>query len=161
MVNSTVDATDVNPGDGICETAPGNGECTLRAAVQEFNASTGDGISIPAGTYALMLAGSGEDAAATGDLDILRPAQISGAGRATTIIDGGGLDQVFDVTAFPTTFTGLTVRNGVAGIVGNYANDALELRDVTVTQNQGAGVRVRWTRVESGSGSECALIATS
>ena len=32
------DGDDANPGDGICETAPGNGECTLDAAVQEGNA---------------------------------------------------------------------------------------------------------------------------
>ena len=29
---------DANPGDGVCETAPGNGQCTLDAAVQEGNA---------------------------------------------------------------------------------------------------------------------------
>ena len=35
-VNSTQDAVDLNPGDGICATA--TGECTLRAAIQETNA---------------------------------------------------------------------------------------------------------------------------
>ena len=33
-VNSTADSADSSPGDGVCETAPGNGECTLRAAIQ-------------------------------------------------------------------------------------------------------------------------------
>jgi len=37
VVNSTVDAPDVNPGDGIC--ADANGNCTLRAAIQEGNAA--------------------------------------------------------------------------------------------------------------------------
>jgi hypothetical protein len=37
-VNALGDATDVNPGDAVCETAAGNGVCTLRAAVAEANA---------------------------------------------------------------------------------------------------------------------------
>lgn len=39
-VNSTADGEDVNQGDGICETATA-GECTLRAAIMEANASPG------------------------------------------------------------------------------------------------------------------------
>ena len=38
-VNSTGDAADANPGDGACTTAT-PGECTLRAAIEEANAST-------------------------------------------------------------------------------------------------------------------------
>ena len=38
-VNSTRDAVDANPGDGVCATA--TGECTLRAAIQETNALRG------------------------------------------------------------------------------------------------------------------------
>src|SRR2546422_6202505 len=40
-VNSTGDGPDATPGDGICETAMGNGVCTLRAAIQEANALMG------------------------------------------------------------------------------------------------------------------------
>ena len=40
-VNSIADAADATPGDGICETATGNGICTLRAAIQEANALAG------------------------------------------------------------------------------------------------------------------------
>ncbi len=43
VVNSTGDATDDNPGDGLCDTGGNNSqgatECTLRAAIQEANAS--------------------------------------------------------------------------------------------------------------------------
>src|SRR6266545_1657367 len=71
-VTTTSDGTDVNPGDGVCETAPGNAVCTLRAAVQEANALAGpDTVSLPSGTYMLTLLGADEDAAATGDLDII------------------------------------------------------------------------------------------
>jgi len=42
VVNSTDwGGPDANPGDGVCETAPGNGVCTLRAAIEESNALNG------------------------------------------------------------------------------------------------------------------------
>ncbi|MBM4425155.1 MAG: CSLREA domain-containing protein [Chloroflexi bacterium] len=41
IVNSTADAVDVAPGNGVCETATA-GQCTLRAAIQEANALAGD-----------------------------------------------------------------------------------------------------------------------
>src|SRR2546427_13149721 len=43
-VNSTGDAGDANLNDGICETAPGNRVCTLRAAIQQ--AKSGDTINV-------------------------------------------------------------------------------------------------------------------
>jgi CSLREA domain-containing protein len=50
-VNNTGDNDDASPGNGICETASGNGVCTLRAAIQEaiVNANMAIGItfSIP------------------------------------------------------------------------------------------------------------------
>ncbi len=96
-VNSTADAVDAVPGDGVCETAT-PGECTLRAAVQEANAAPGaDTISIPAGTYRLTIFGGDEDNAATGDLDVLDGVTIIGSGPSNTIIDGVGNDRVFDV----------------------------------------------------------------
>ncbi len=95
-VNSIADTVDVNPGDGLAEDALGN--TTLRAAVMESNALPGgDTIALPPGTYALGITGSGEDAAATGDLDVTDDLVIAGAGAATTIIDASGLA---DVTGF-------------------------------------------------------------
>ena len=41
-VNSTADDPDAVVGDGICETIPGNGVCTLRAAIQEAVAQATD-----------------------------------------------------------------------------------------------------------------------
>src|ERR1700682_1707889 len=68
-VNANTDAVDVNPGDGVCATALG--KCTLRAAVQEANATLGaDTIVLPAGTFKLTIVGD-DDTAAAGDLDIL------------------------------------------------------------------------------------------
>ena len=55
-VDSTADADDANPGDGLCATAIG--DCTLRAAVEEANgpAVTPDTIVLPAGLYLLDIA---------------------------------------------------------------------------------------------------------
>lgn len=78
-VDSTADAVDAAPGNGVCATA--GGDCTLRAAIQEANALAGDDtITLPAGTYTLTIAGAHEYNAATGDLDIRENLTITGAG---------------------------------------------------------------------------------
>ena len=41
IVNDLGDQGDATPGDGICETGTGNGICTLRAAIEEANTSSG------------------------------------------------------------------------------------------------------------------------
>src|SRR5689334_20201785 len=112
-VDSTDDAVDANPGDGHCATAAG--QCTLRAAVQEANATPGaDTIMVPAGTYNLKLPGIDEDAAATGDLDLAGDVTIVGAGSKTTFISAKKLkDRVFHVFG-SATISGVTVRRGTA-----------------------------------------------
>lgn len=125
-VNSTADATDANPGDGVCETAAGNGVCTLRAAVMETNILAGSHvIVIPAGVYTLTIPGQDDDAA-VGDLDIKKSLEIQGAGANTTIVDGGQLDRVFDVrtpSGQTITMSGFTIRNGsTADWGGNVCN---------------------------------------
>src|SRR6266508_2495296 len=113
VVDSNADAEDAQPGDGLCETA--RGECTLRAAVQETNRLEGtDTISIPAGTFTLSIAGTGEDVAATGDLDITDSLTISGAGMGSTVIDANGLDRAFQVQVWNFELSDLTVQNGLA-----------------------------------------------
>jgi CSLREA domain-containing protein/uncharacterized repeat protein (TIGR01451 family) len=95
-VDSTIDATDAVPGDGLCD--DGAGVCTLRAAVMEANWLSGaDIIDLPSGSYTLSLAGAAEDGAATGDLDVTGDLTLSGAGAGTTIIDGGALDTVIHI----------------------------------------------------------------
>ena len=80
--NDTVDAT---PGDGICGDA--DGHCSLRAAIQESNALAGeDTIVLGAHTYVLALAGSNEDASASGDLDVDGDLVLSGADADVTIM---------------------------------------------------------------------------
>jgi CSLREA domain-containing protein len=143
-VNSTADAVDASPGDGVCATS--GGKCTLRAAVQEANALAGaDVIQLPAGVFRLTLTGIGEDLAATGDLDVTQDLQVNGAGRDATVIDGLTADRVFDVKANVTFgVSDLTIRNGDAsGSTGGgvtYAGPgALTLNDVHFTDNTAAG----------------------
>jgi len=144
-VNSMDDGTDWKPGDGVAETAPANGICTLRAAIQETNALAGaDTINLPAGTYTLSIAGANEDAAATGDLDITDDLTISGADQTTTIIDGGALDRVLHIHSGKTVeVTNVTVRNGDVPVIdpsdcgGGIYNDGgtLSLTNSTITGN--------------------------
>src|SRR5438552_177020 len=95
LVNSTDDAPDAIPGDGIC--AKLTGVCTLRAAIMEANMLPGtDTVTLPAGIYRLTIPGAGEDLGATGDLDILDDLFLIGAGASSTVIDAGGLDRVID-----------------------------------------------------------------
>lgn len=107
-VNRFTDSRDLVPGDGICEATAGQGDCSLRAAIDEGNATVGTvGISVPAGTYTLTRAGV-DDTNNGGDLDITGQISITGVGA---IIDGSDIDRVFDVNG-PATFLGMTVRNG-------------------------------------------------
>jgi len=135
LVNSTDDIVDAAPGDGICETAPGNHICTLRAAVQEANAFAGpDKIVLKAKKYVLIAGtegesgGAGEDAAATGDLDITESVTIVGRGSAYSVVDGGHLDRVFHVIGSPSDlvkFVGITIQNGsVLDSGGGIFNDS-------------------------------------
>ena len=121
LVDSTTDAVDALPGNGICATAAG--ECTLRAAIQEANAGAGaDTIVLPAGTYALSLvapAGSPDDDS-VGDLDITESLDLIGAGRLETVVDANGVvtgDRAFQISdpkavGVVVTMTGLKIEGG-------------------------------------------------
>lgn len=129
-----------------------NGACSLREAIRNANAdaqlhpdclagSGPDTITIPAGTYQLVIPGTDEDLALTGDLDIRSDVTLVGAGQAVTIIDGNGIDQVIHTAgpsqAIPNAtveLRDLTIRGGTnSGI--RQALGSLTLRSVTVTNN--------------------------
>jgi CSLREA domain-containing protein len=115
LVNSTADAVDATPGDGLCLTDQVVPVCTLRAAVQETNALTGpDTITLWPGTYTLALAGAFEDEAATGDLDITDDLTITGAGMTTTVIDANSLDRALHQLGGSLILSDLKIQNGLA-----------------------------------------------
>lgn len=120
--------------------------CTLRDAIIAANASAGqDTITLPAGTYTLTIAGANENAAATGDLDITESIIINGAGAATTIVDGGALDRVFDVIGASTlaVFNDITIRNGLTtgqgGGINSAGSSSLNIHNCVITGNSAGG----------------------
>jgi len=102
------------PVDGSC-----TGRCSLREAILRLNTGCGGTINIQPGTYAMggTVADRGEDSAAVGDFDINDDIEIQGAGASSTIIDGGGIDRLFDVQSGAgnrLTIKDVTIRNGAA-----------------------------------------------
>jgi CSLREA domain-containing protein len=140
VVDSTADAVDANPGDGVCANTAG--ACTLRAAVQEANTTVASAgkveIHLAADAeYPLSLAGADEDQAATGDLDVHRRIVVHGGGAA---VDAADIDRVFHVHGGgllrleEITITGGRARSGGGAEVE--AAGRLELRDSTVADNE-------------------------
>ncbi|HAA48796.1 MAG TPA: hypothetical protein DCE43_03705, partial [Planctomycetaceae bacterium] len=146
MVNSTDDTVDANPGDGLAQ--DDQGRTTLRAAIMEANALAGDdAIFVPSGTYTLTISGTGEDSAATGDLDVTDTSgtlRITGAGTDLVTIDGSDLDRVIDIHAGTTTeIAFLSLENGltIGGDIGaglRAIGSELTLNGIHVTGNESA-----------------------
>jgi hypothetical protein len=96
-----------NPNDG----GPGS----LRDAVAQANANPGpDVIRLPHAQYTLTIAGAGEDANATGDLDVTDDLTITPLGPGNSTIDAAQLDRVFDVRGADLTLENLTITGGQA-----------------------------------------------
>ncbi len=138
--------------DGSCTAQ----DCSLREAIIASNASTDfNTIEVPAGRYVLTISGRGEQASATGDLDILGGVDIHGAGARRTIIDGDGIDRVFHVpytgtsTQFHVWIENVTITGGVSpnepggGIAHLQPTATFHLLKSTVRgnrANQGGGI---------------------
>lgn len=77
--------------------SPETWDCSLREAVLASVAmATDDRILLSAGTYELTLPGANEEDGLTGDLDVEGNLEILGPGATMTVIDGNGLDRLFD-----------------------------------------------------------------
>jgi len=151
FVTATSDATDANPSDGCATSA---GPCTLRAAVQQANTNAGaDTIYVPAGTYTLTIGGTGEDAAASGDLDVTGSTLIRGDNSFGAItIDGNHLDRVFHVhptgaleLALVTVANGAPPANEKGGgilVAGGQAATYLSTISANTSTGVGGGVHV-------------------
>jgi CSLREA domain-containing protein len=154
-VTSTLDAPDLHPGNGTCETDPGivpGGACTLRAAIMEANLATNGGgatVIIPAGIYPLTIPGGGGDGPEKGDLNLTAGAPVislTGAGAASTIIDANQNDRVLSVAANrAASVSGLTLRGGyVADQFGGglYNSGTLTVTNSIISGNQAARLTV-------------------
>lgn len=85
VVTSTEDAPDADPGDGVAQSA--SGETTLRAAIEEANATPGvDSIEIPAGVFE-----------PTDSLEVTDEVRLRGAGSGETVLDASQIDALFDI----------------------------------------------------------------
>jgi CSLREA domain-containing protein len=168
LVTTTADDNDSNPNDGICSTGGRNPQCTLRAAIQTANQSSGDArILLGSGTYALALSGE-DDQAARGDLDVTSVVEIvvnPGQPGPVTIDAGTNDNPIFEThggAALSLTGVALIGRNdaalrlaagsarlsavtitgqGAVWAIRQQAGD-LTLENSTVTGNGRGGVRV-------------------
>lgn len=124
IVNSTQDVPEATPGDGTCDPQGAVGDtCTLRAAIMEANALGGSHtIVVASGQYPLTRVGNGEEAASTGDLDILADITLTNATSNRPLIQMLANDRVFDIHPGGS----LSLLN--LSVIGGYANSADTLR---------------------------------
>jgi len=139
--------------------------CSLREAIRAANTDSvvdacpagngGDTVLLQEGTYTLSIVGSGENAALTGDLDILADVVIRSLGSTDlTVISAlwnncgiNDCDRIFHVATYATVeFQSLTIQNGFAqaGPLGGggiaIQNGKLTLRQVHLQGNRSEGV---------------------
>jgi CSLREA domain-containing protein len=133
-VNTPVDIGDANPGNGVCETAPGSPMCSLRAAIEETNALAGeDTIILPHVPTPFF---SANELIIAGNLTIM------GSGALTTILQGNfGTSRVLVINAgFAVNLSGVSVRGLGILTTGISNSGTLTLRDSTVSNNTGSGI---------------------
>jgi len=111
----------VDTNDGVCD----GPDCSLREAIDNANACAGaQTINLPAGGYTLTLAGAGEDANATGDLDITDDLTILGTGAPS--ISGENADRTIEVHSGATVELDLLIINNgwsqMGGGIRNHGN---------------------------------------
>jgi immunoglobulin I-set domain protein len=151
----TVDRTDDAAAASAC-TAAAN-DCSLRGAVTFANSNPGTTIVVPAGTYQLNIAGTGEGFTGNngiGDLDIRgNNTIISGAGAATTIIQQTQPnDRVIEVNPFldanfTTTISDVTISGGHettgiggGGIISGSIDNSLTVTNCVFSGNSATGL---------------------
>ena len=129
-VDSTADAVDAYPGDGVCATAAG--ECTLRAAFAEANAVDDGEVHVPPGTYKLSM---GSSLSKSSGFNIT----VAGTDAASTIIDGNHATVFENSNTGGLTLIGLSIVNGDVGVSSQYLNE-LAIQDCIIRDNAGYGV---------------------
>jgi CSLREA domain-containing protein len=124
--------------DGTCDA-----DCSLREAITAATATPG-AVVAPAGLYPLRGA-AGEDANASGDLDVAESMGIYGAGAGQTIIGAGHGDRVLHVLSAARTVAvaNVTLRSGtVDGDGGGLSASAeafVDLDGVSIENSSASG----------------------
>jgi CSLREA domain-containing protein len=156
-VNTTSDLLDSDPGDGVCATA--GGQCSLRAAIQEVNASAAtSNIEInlvSSGTYLLTLNANGDDGfVITPPAKAVRISGCCANPGQTTIRPDGLLSRIFTIQAGAVTLerlrltnanaTGLGASGGAVRVDGSSELfvDQCSFEDNRAEQGRGAGIYV-------------------
>jgi len=149
-----VDRTDDTAAASACTAALN--DCSLRGAVAFANVNPGTTINVPAGTYQLNIAGTGEGFTGNnsiGDLDIRgNNTIIVGAGAATTIIQQTTAnDRVIEVnpdllSGFNFTISDVTITGGKettavggGGIISGSINNSVTVTNCVITGNSATG----------------------
>jgi predicted outer membrane repeat protein len=143
VVNSSGDAGDDIPGDGICRTGALSRACTLRAAIEETNALAGSHtieFDLPAGDLTILL----ETAlpVITGELTINGETQPGYVHDPIVVIDGSGVDSppanlMETATGSEVILTGLQVLHSYRR--GIYAKGNITLQNVIVSDHDDYG----------------------
>ena len=141
-VDSQADSPDATLGDGVCASKAGG--CTLRAAVEEANASSvACTINVPAGTYTLTSPDEGANFGQTGVLLLGGDTTVSGEALRTTVVNGDGKNRIFEVgNKANVTISGLTLREaqvkgGDGAAILNRGN--LSVSNVLFLENRAIG----------------------
>lgn len=121
--------------DGTCDAS-----CSIRDAISE--ATNGDDIDIPAGTYTLS--------DTFGTLTVTEIITFTGNSATDTLIDAQGNGRVFNVTAGTATFQNLTIQGGNSASSGGGVNSTgganLSFSNVVITNNMattnGGGIAI-------------------
>lgn len=136
IVNSTGDSVDATPGDGICADSAAN--CTLRAAIQESNASSGTDLI----TFALTTTPATiqlSSALSPAELTINEAVTITGPGARLLTVSGnssttGGIFKISSTVTTQTSISGITIANSGGHGVNNEGR--LSLSDVSTKTNR-------------------------
>jgi len=138
-IDDVADAADSQLGDNVC--ADLLGRCTLRAAIQESNATADtQTLYLPAGFFDINISGTSLDTAASGDLDVTDSMILIGAGKELTVISTDGKflgERLFHI-------------NDVAGLGLDVTMESLTITGGYVVNDNGGGILVE--AIEGGGG---------
>ena len=134
-VNSTGDGSDEDTNDGICEVTNGTGDCTLRAAIQQANATSGPDVVTFSGSTTTVLGSSLPS--------ITEDLTVTGNGPLSTIVDGNDTGRIVAVgPGVDLSLSQLKLLDGSASGDGGailHQGDALTLTSVNLESNAATG----------------------